>query len=153
MAILKRASVILNTRDHIYVKLAARPEIERFDNEGSYITEEATRRLNAYYKSGINRDFGDLLDREAAMAADAFQGYQTPTGRPVSSKEAKAVADRESAGASMFGGSYREHLAKLAKLGLSNLKRRGGEYEAPAKRRANRADLSVPEEEASTTGT
>ena len=153
MAILKRASVILNTRDHIYVKLAARPEIERFDNEGSYITEEAARHLNAYYKSGINRDFGGLLDREAAMAADAFQGYQTPNGRPVSSKEAKAVADRESAGASMFGGSYREHLAKLAKLGLSNLKRRGGEYEAPAKRRANRAELSVPEEEASTRGT
>ena len=56
MAILKRASVILNTRDHIYVKLAARPEIERFDNEGSYITEEATRHLNAYYESGVNRD-------------------------------------------------------------------------------------------------
>ena len=124
MAVLKRASVILNTKDYIYVKLAAMPEVERFNVEGSYLTEAAMRHLNAFYQNGVKRDFGGLLEREAEMAAKAFASYQTPDGRAVSSKEARAAADKESAGAALFGMGSRATGAHLRNLGLNFFKRK-----------------------------
>ena len=81
-----------------------------------YTTEEATEHLRAFHRQGEKHDFGDLLDQELQMAADAFSGYEVPNN--TSAKEQKAIADYESAGAAMFGLGSRATAAKHRKLGI-----------------------------------
>ena len=141
MAVVKRASVILNTKEYVYVKLAAQPGIKRYPIDGPYITDEAIGHLQAFYRQGVKRDFGDLLEKELQMAANAFSGYEVP--RAVSGKAAKAIADREAAGVAMFGTSSRGHKAKLCQLGVRSAGRLEGAAASGGSLKRRRQDHPV----------
>ena len=60
MAILKRATVIINTKNFVYVKIGGQARVSVHKNQGSYLKAEAKRHLENYYKQGIERDAKEL---------------------------------------------------------------------------------------------